>query len=1088
MRRASPLLTLAILTLLCGLTSHAAKKSENAIASFAKFVEIPGAKPVGSETCATCHVDIAKDFRHAFHAQQGIECEQCHGAGSLHVEGGGDVAKIVAFGKRSPADANGACLSCHARDERIRNWMTGPHASNKVRCTDCHQTHNYAIKKNTATDVSFNLMTQGHVSSVENLVPETKPFIQPKWQANDVCLKCHQAQRGEMSLPYHHPLREGKMSCADCHDPHGGVRGDNLRAASANQLCLRCHSQYRGPFAYQHPPVTENCLICHSPHGSPNTNLLSVSMPALCLQCHAGHHDGAGTPLPDRCTNCHGSIHGTDTPTPSGGSRFVDKGPSDPTLVTSAHAKAMRAHSITSSGLQSVPSHVPTYPLGAGAGGLGVLSRYLTPMSGRNAMSEDQRSSETAPQNAYGAYSVTPGSYRFVDTSGYAGRVGEYDPLHQSAGADAETSYVSTPNHLVVVSRGNVLTSQDYQAASQVTAGQWVKFGFDIRSFVQQQENYPFYAFPVLDVPPGTTVAPDSTTNLIPSHTLLPVTRRLGKAYAQVKVPKLPVHLFIKGDWQARAGTSQFAYIDENTTPPVFAPNPTPPPPLLNTTCGAQCHFQSQSQLLNYTTRNIGGGADVDLGPVRMTYEHSYSSFNDRLVFPTATFTGPFTPADEGFSIFNPPRLGPAPPTVDAGNYAIDIPSPNTASTDRFSLNWTASPTLIFNGNVSYSRLRDTFTSYPQNAFNTDETVSWLPTNRLRVTGDYHQQNHINNFTPFYTLYGNMSYHDHWEGLKLDYDLPRDFNIEARYQHGGITRSNASLWPQVYSIDNTDLLTVVPSSSSNTAGLALRYHPRGLWSARAGYEWTGTHDPGYLVVPKSNNRTFADVSLTPTNWLVFSNDLSIIVQNAFAAIPLLRADGTGLPGDFQRRNRFYVDTASATVHVVPAWNLGLGYSYEQNNLTTYMAFQNDSGAGYVINEPAVPYKQLSQSVWGESGYTFKQRLLLNLRVTHNSAHSGMRPDVNPADAARLGNLSLLQSGTFDPDGLFPASLGNVQFAANQISQVIVPQWIGQSKLEYQFPRQFEGGLIFYYGSYRDYWNPGLNGTLRTFNLHVGRSW
>ena len=104
MLRASPLLTLAIVTLLCGLTSHAAKKSENAIASFAKFVEIPGAKSVGSETCATCHEDIAKDFRHAFHAQQGVECEQCHGAGSLHVDGGGDVAKIVAFGKRPPAD------------------------------------------------------------------------------------------------------------------------------------------------------------------------------------------------------------------------------------------------------------------------------------------------------------------------------------------------------------------------------------------------------------------------------------------------------------------------------------------------------------------------------------------------------------------------------------------------------------------------------------------------------------------------------------------------------------------------------------------------------------------------------------------------------------------------------------------------------------------------------------------------------------------------------------------------------------------------------------------------------------------------
>jgi hypothetical protein len=36
------------------------------------------------------------------------------------------------------------------------------------------------------------------------------------------------------------------------------------------------------------------------------------------------------------------------------------------------------------------------------------------------------------------------------------------------------------------------------------------------------------------DVPPGATTPPDSTTDLIPSHTPFAVTRRLGKAYAQV--------------------------------------------------------------------------------------------------------------------------------------------------------------------------------------------------------------------------------------------------------------------------------------------------------------------------------------------------------------------------------------------------------------------------------------------------------------------------------------------------------------------------------------------------------------------------
>lgn len=151
----------------------------------------------------------------------------------------------------------------------------------------------------------------------------------------------------------------------------------------------------------------------------------------------------------------------------------------------------------------------------------------------------------------------------------------------------------------------------------------------------------------------------------------------------------------------------------------------------------------------------------------------------------------------------------------------------------------------------------------------------------------------------------------------------------------------------MYSADNTDLQTVVLSSFSNTAGLAVRYHDRGLWSERAGYEWTGTHDPGYLIVPQSNNRIFNALTLAPSSWLTFANDTNIIVQNDFPARmlpntpdsalgPGFGTDIAGLPLDFERRNRFYINTASASFRATPAWNMGLGYSYRQNNLTTYM--------------------------------------------------------------------------------------------------------------------------------------------------------
>lgn len=691
-------------------------------------------------------------------------------------------------------------------------------------------------------------------------------------------------------------------------------------------------------------------------------------------------------------------------------------------------------------------------------------------------------------------------AYRFVQGSGFLGRVGEYDSLQESAGTDAVAAYVSPQNKLTLVSRANVLTSADYSASSQLTAGQWLQAGFNQRSFLQQQDHYPFYAFPFLDVPPGVTrpcdpatTCIDATTDNIPSQAVFGVTRRIGSANARVKIPKLPVHLFVKGDWQARSGMTQLSYLDQNTTPAVLVPNPTPPPATLNSTCGQQCHFTSQFQPMNYTTRSVAGGGEVDLGPVRIALQHKFSSFNDRLAFPIGTYTGPFTTANQGYPTIIPtPPSGPAPTTVPAGNYYLDIPSPNQFSSDSLSLNWTASPKLAFNGQTSYTRLTNEFTHAPQNIFDADTTLSWRPLNRLRAIADYHQQNLLNEFTPYYSLYGNVSYHRNWEGLRVDYELPKGFDVEASYKHSGITRSNAALWPQIYSVDNIaldlTLLHVVPSSTSNTGGLALRYHDQGRWSARVGNEWTGTDNPGYLTVPQSNNRTYADVWLTPTSKLAFSNDFSVIVQNAFPSIPLLRSDGTGLPGDFQRRNRFYFETLSATLRLVPDWNLGLGYSYQQNNLTTYLAFQNDSSAGYVVNEPAVPYKQITQVYWAESSYNFQKRWGLNFRLTYNSSRSGMRPDVNPADAGLLGNQSLISSGNFDPNGLFPSALGNVQFISTQISQVIVPQWIGQAKGYYHFPHKVEGGLIFYYGSYRDELNPNLNGVLRTFNVYVGRSW
>jgi hypothetical protein len=48
------------------------------------------------------------------------------------------------------------------------------------------------------------------------------------------------------------------------------------------------------------------------------------------------------------------------------------------------------------------------------------------------------------------------------------------------------------------------------------------------------------------------------------------------------------------------------------------------------------CHSASQYRTLNYTTRNIAGGAEVKLGSLmKLVYQHEFRSFNDRMPNPS---------------------------------------------------------------------------------------------------------------------------------------------------------------------------------------------------------------------------------------------------------------------------------------------------------------------------------------------------------------------------------------------------------------------------------------------------------------------
>jgi DmsE family decaheme c-type cytochrome len=263
---------------------------------------------VGSDTCMACHSDKWDTVKGTPHGQAknprspeaAHGCESCHGPGQAHVD---DDAKghIRKFGQITAAEINETCLTCHNRATHA-GWEGSTHEQRGLSCQTCHSVHSP-----TAAD--------------HQLV---------KANETQLCATCHRLQvtKTERAVA-HMPVREGKMTCSSCHNPHGSI--SNVKAlkagSSVSELCMGCHAEMRAPVLWEHTPVKENCATCHDPHGSSNDRMLAVRMPFLCQRCHvatrhpATIYDNAAITVNKSnrmfgrsCANCHSNVHGSNHP------------------------------------------------------------------------------------------------------------------------------------------------------------------------------------------------------------------------------------------------------------------------------------------------------------------------------------------------------------------------------------------------------------------------------------------------------------------------------------------------------------------------------------------------------------------------------------------------------------------------------------------------------------------------------------------------------------------------------------------------------------------------------------------------------
>ena len=667
-----------------------------------------------------------------------------------------------------------------------------------------------------------------------------------------------------------------------------------------------------------------------------------------------------------------------------------------------------------------------------------LIATLPSSMAAQTAGSSNAQPTEV-PELTYHLTVMLP-QYRFLDTSGNRSRVGEYDSLQQSLGGDLALHVVDIPAHLTFNSTLSVISRDDYDAKSRVVFGKWLDLSLENRGFVRHLDDNSNFAAAV--------ISPDIIrTDSIPPDSLLGIRRRVNNFRARVQLPHTPVKLFIKGGWQARDGAGQMQYFDMGGSGQA------------NDTQCDNCHSSSQWRTYNYTTRNIAGGAEVTLGRLlKLTYQHEFRTFNERMLNPSDFYgTAGDIPPTENV------------PYTPAGYYTHSVWPRHDTHADSLQIAMAVAHHISVNGNLSYARSTNLFTRHPQNAFNADTTFTWNPVSRLRAVVDFHQQNLLNDFVQNFSLsdptilypYGNPSLHRRWAGVRLAYRLSRQLDLETYYKRMNITRSNASLWPQVSSPDNADLLRLVPASFSNIVGTSIHFHSGELWDIRTGYEWTGSHNPGYLTDPRTNQRVFGDLTISPVRWLTFSNDASMILQRSFPVI--------------QRSNHLYTNTSFVSVKPVSAWSIGAGYTYLQDNLRTDMQFASDPATA-VYAQTLVPYKELSQTYSLRTTYELKQRVGLNVNFAHSAAHSGMRPDLNPADYPPFPGA--------DPQAFSDA----LKLGAGLVSRVEVPQTLVGSTVDYHSRSGFDGGLRFNYGSYTDYIRPDLNGKLRAYSVFMGRTW
>lgn len=293
--------------------------------------------------CAGCHTT---DFHldEFFWEEDGVQCESCHGPGSLHVEAVGsnaDLATIRATIVMSPDSQ--ICGQCHSQGTDPNTNLPfsvayQPGVSDLLAddvftlVAPDDEAHWYSTGHAEQKYMQYNEML---VSAHETALSD----MQASDAADESCLSCHsgdyrwaadlldQYESGERVgiRPEQVSLQTAQfgITCANCHDPHSTTGLPAMARTDTYSMCVGCHVNPPDSDSIHHPAqeMFEGIPLVANIDASPSAHFTAENGPR-CTTCHmpevpveqsgvrASHRwtpvlPGTTEALQDSCTGCH---------------------------------------------------------------------------------------------------------------------------------------------------------------------------------------------------------------------------------------------------------------------------------------------------------------------------------------------------------------------------------------------------------------------------------------------------------------------------------------------------------------------------------------------------------------------------------------------------------------------------------------------------------------------------------------------------------------------------------------------------------------------------------------------------------------